>query len=90
MGGQGPRARVILVLREFVWNVPAILFVLSAFDDTGSLGSTLVTASRFLAGKRAAEMKPRNPPFYLHFYFPVFLCLSSFLLLLAPPSDIAP
>ena len=39
LGGQGARTRVILVLRECVWNAPAVLVVLPAFDDTGSLGS---------------------------------------------------
>ena len=37
--GQGARARVILVLRERIWNAPAVSLVLKAFDDTGSLGS---------------------------------------------------
>ena len=39
LGGQETRARVILILRECIWNVPAPSLVLSAFDDTGSLGS---------------------------------------------------
>ena len=38
-GGQGARVRVILVLREYIWNAPAISLVLLTFDDTGSLGS---------------------------------------------------
>ena len=33
------RARVILVLRECIWNAPAVSLVLPVFDDTGSLGS---------------------------------------------------
>ena len=37
-GVQVARARVILVLREFIWNAPAVSLGLSAFDDTGSLG----------------------------------------------------
>ena len=37
--GQGPRARVILVLRERIWNAPAVSLVLPAFNDTGSMGS---------------------------------------------------
>ena len=37
--GSGGRARVILVLREFILNTPAALLVLQVFDDTGSLGS---------------------------------------------------
>ena len=39
LGGQGARAGVILVLRECIWNMPAVLRVLQGFDDTGSLGS---------------------------------------------------
>ena len=35
----GVRARVILVLPEYIWNAPAVSFFLSAFDDTGFLGS---------------------------------------------------
>ena len=38
--GRGARARVILVLRECIWNVPAVLLVLPAFDYTDSLGSS--------------------------------------------------
>ena len=37
--GHGGRAHVILVLRECIWNAPAVSLVLPAFDDTGSLGS---------------------------------------------------
>ena len=37
--GQGARAHVIVVLRECIWNASAVLLVLPAFDDTGSLGS---------------------------------------------------
>ena len=53
---------VYLVLRECIWNAPAVSLVLTTFDDTGSLGSPprqvvyppgsmvppWVTASRFL------------------------------------------
>ena len=39
LGDQVARARVILVLRECIWNAPAFLLVLPAFEDTGSLGS---------------------------------------------------
>ena len=67
--GQGARARVILVLGECIWNVPAVSLVLPAFDDTGSLGFpppqvvyptgfTLVDCLRLLAGNREAELKP--------------------------------
>ena len=36
--GQGARTRVILVIRECIWNMPTVSLVLSAFDDTGSPG----------------------------------------------------
>ena len=39
VGGQGARARVILLLCECIWNAPSVSLVLLAFDDTGSLGS---------------------------------------------------
>ena len=39
LGGQGACTRVILALRECIWNVPAVSLVLPVFDDTGSLGS---------------------------------------------------
>ena len=53
-------------------NAPAVSLVLTAFDDTGSLGSPprqavyppsstvppWVTASHFLAGNRKVELKP--------------------------------
>ena len=39
LGGQGARARVILILLECVWNAPAVSLVHPAFDDIGSLGS---------------------------------------------------
>ena len=39
VGGQGPRARVILVLRECIRNTPVVLLVFPAFADTSSLGS---------------------------------------------------
>ena len=37
-GGQGALARVILVLRECIWNMPAVTLDLSTFDDASSLG----------------------------------------------------
>ena len=40
LGGQVARARVVLVLRESIWNTPRVSLVSSAFSDTGSLGST--------------------------------------------------
>ena len=39
VGDEGPRACIILVLRECIWNAPAVSFVFPAYDDTGSLGS---------------------------------------------------
>ena len=70
--GQGFRALVILVLRECIWNAPAVSLILPAFDDTGSMGSPphqviyppvrlvppWVTASRFVTGNTEAELKP--------------------------------
>ena len=38
LGVKGARSRTILVLRECIWNVLVVSFVLPAFDDTGSLG----------------------------------------------------
>ena len=37
--GQETHVRVILVLRECIWNMLAVLLVPLAFDDTGFLGS---------------------------------------------------
>ena len=37
--GCGQWARVILVLRECIWNARAVSLVLAAFGDTGSVGS---------------------------------------------------
>ena len=37
LGGQAVRASVIIVLRECIWNAPAVSFVLQAFDDIGSI-----------------------------------------------------
>ena len=39
MGCSVARARVILVLREYIWNAPTVPLVLPAFDGTDSLGS---------------------------------------------------
>ena len=62
VGGSGVRTRIILVLRECIWNVLLVSLSLSAFDDTSSLRypphhvvyslsvSTMVT-SRFLYGE---------------------------------------
>ena len=47
--GQGACARVIVVLRECIWNASPVSLGLPAFDDTGS---------RFLAGNTKAELKP--------------------------------
>ena len=38
LGSQEVRARVVIVLRECIWNAPAVSLFLPAFDDTGSLG----------------------------------------------------
>ena len=84
-GVKGP-ALVIHVLRECIWNVPAVLLVLpiikyglpgfSSMSGSLSLGSMVppwVTAFCFLVGNRKAELKPTT---FLHYYFSVF---SSFL-----------
>ena len=39
LGGQGASPRFILVLREYIWNGPAVSLALPSFDGTGSLGS---------------------------------------------------
>ena len=88
LGGQGVHARVILVLRQRIWNAHAVSLVFQPFDDTGSLGSSprsvvfplcsmgppWMSASRFLAGNREAELKPT---LFLHSYFSMFSSLSS-------------
>ena len=78
-------------------NAPAVSLVHKAFDDTGSLGSprymvyppgsivpSWVTASRFLAGNREAELKSTT--------FSSLLLFRDFLSFLFswPPSDIVP
>ena len=82
----GTHSRVILVLRECIWNAPAVSLVLPTFDDTGSLGSlprrvesislvpSWVTSSRFRPGNKEAELKLTIS---LHSCFPVFSCFSS-------------
>ena len=35
--GEGAHARIILTLRESIWNAPAVSLVLPAFHDNGSL-----------------------------------------------------
>ena len=88
--GQGTRARVIIVLRERIWNAHAVSLVLPAFGDIGSLGSPprqvlyppgslvppWVSASRFLAGNREAELKPTT--FSSLLLFCVFMSLLFF------------
>ena len=37
LGGQGVRGRIILVLRECIWNATAVSLVITAFEDTDSL-----------------------------------------------------
>ena len=85
VGESGTRARVILVLRECIWSMPAVSHFLSAFGDTDSLGSPScqvvyppvsmvppwVTDSSFLVGNMKAELKPTTLPSLLLFY--VFL-----------------
>ena len=66
MLGQRVRARVILVLRECMWNDPAVSLVLPAFDDTGSLGHVVYPPGSTLGdylpfpcgGNREVELKP--------------------------------
>ena len=72
VGGRGFRGRVILVVRECIWDALGVLLFLPTFDGTGSLkyplrwvvyppmGSTLRPASRFLVGNREAELKPTS------------------------------
>ena len=69
------------VLLECILNVPAVSLVLSAFDNAGFLGfpprqvvyspgsmvTPRVTASRFLAGNREAELKPTTFSSFLLF-----------------------
>ena len=89
LGCQGSRARVVLVLRQCIWNAPAVSLVPPAFDNTGSLGSPprqvvyppgfmvppWVTASRFLAGNTEAELKLTT--FSSLLLFPIFFLSSS-------------
>ena len=98
IGSQGACARVILVFRECIWNMPAVSLILPVFDVTGSLGSPprqevyphgsmvppWVTASRFLAGNSWAELKPTT--FSSLLLFRVFF----FSLFSQTPSDIIP
>ena len=93
LGGQEAHANVILVLCTCIWNAPAFLLILSAFDDTGSLGyhprrmvyrpsvSNLVTTFRFSSGNRDTELKPTT---FSSSNFAFFLSL----LFSWPPSDI--
>ena len=80
LGDQQAHARVIPILREYIWNAPAVLLFLPTVDDIGSLSfpprriPRWVTASRFLAGNREAELKPTTS---LHSSFSVISCLSS-------------
>ena len=98
LGGQGTRTCFILVLRECIGNVPTVSLVLPTYDDTSSLCSPprrvvcppssmvppWVTASRFFASNREAELKPTF--FSLLLLFCVFLYSSS----PDPPGDIVP
>ena len=92
--GQGACSRVILVLRECIWNAPTVSLVLPAFDYTDSLAfpsrcvvyslvSPWMTASRFLEGNKEAELNKTH-----HFLFiPTCPCFHVFPLLITP-SDI--
>ena len=71
LGWQVPRAQVILVLRECIWNASAVRLFLTAYDDTGTLGSpshqvvypygsTLGDSPHFLVGNRETELKPNT------------------------------
>ena len=93
----GPRNCVILVLYECTWNALMALLVFPSFNDTGLPGypprrlvyrpsvSTLVTASRLLAGKGEGELKPTSFSSFL-----LFRVLLSFSFSYLPsPSDIA-
>ena len=83
-GGPGVSDHAILVEGECIVSALVVLLSIPTFYDTESLGfpprwvnyhppgSSLVTASRFLAGNREAEL---NPPLSLHFYFSVFSCI---------------
>ena len=64
-GGQGARARIVLVLHECIWNAPAVLIVLPTFDNTGSLGPH--------------PRRVVYPPGFTHTfpYFPVFPLLQT-------------
>ena len=56
-GGQTTRASVIHVLREYIWNVPAVSPFLPAFDDTGSVGSPLCRVV-YLPGSSLGDCLP--------------------------------
>ena len=76
LGSQGARSRVIFVLRECIWNAPAVSLFLGSpprqvIYPTGSMVPPWVTASRFLAGNKEAELKPAT--FSSLLIFPVFL-----------------
>ena len=62
---------MLFSLWECLWNAPVFSLVLPAFYDTISLGSILVTTSRFPTGNREAELKPTT--FSLLLLFRVFL-----------------
>ena len=88
--GQGVCARVILVLRECIWNASAVLLVLPTFDDTDSLGSpprqlvylpgsTLGECFPFPCGEYGGSAKTH------HFFFiTTFPCFPVSLILLNP------
>ena len=77
MEGQGARARVILVVRECIWNALVVLLGLPIH--------ILMTVSRFHAGYMEGELKPTT-----FFSLLLFRVLLSFLFYHPPPSDILP
>ena len=94
LGVRGVWSRVILVSRECIRNALVVLLGLQTFDNTGSLShplrrvvyrslvSTLMTAFRFLARNREADLK--RTTFSSLLLFHVFLSF----LLSYPPSYI--
>ena len=86
LGGQEPRARVSLALRECMWNAPTASLVFPVFYDTGFLGNPsrrVVYPPWFLSGYltlislRGIGRLGYNPSFSLRSYFSVISCLSS-------------
>ena len=66
LGGHGVPDRVILDVRESIWNAIVFSLDLTPFDDISSLSSSLVTVSLFLVKNKETEMKPTT--FYMLHY----------------------